>query len=251
MKKQIITVINQKGGVGKTTTAHTLGAGLTRRGFRVLFVDLDPQTNLSFTLRADAGPTSYDMITDGRPAAGCIQHRDEGDIIPASPALTHADTVITGRARESRLAAMLKPIRTNYDYIIIDTPPALGILTINALTASDSIVITAQADAYSLQAIRHLADTLTAVRTHSNPALTIRGILITRLNPRTIIGRDLSDMMNQAALHLGTTRFTTMIREITAVQQAQANQADIFTYQPKSKAADDYNAFITEFLERE
>lgn len=143
----IIAVINQKGGIGKSTTALALAAGLKRNGFRVLSVDLDPQGNMTYAMAADpAGPTSLDMMLNGTDALLVIQQGDQGDIIPASTDLIRSNTLLNLPTREYRLRESLKPIRKAYDYIVIDTPPALNILTINAMTAATGLVIPTQAD---------------------------------------------------------------------------------------------------------
>lgn len=249
--KDIIAVINQKGGVGKSTTALSLGAGLSLRGYKVLYADLDAQGNLSHTMKADtSGLTALDVLTQQATAAEVIQHTALGDIIPASPALAGADAVITATGKEHRLREALEPVKGNYDYIVIDTPPALGVLTINALTACHSAVIPAQADIYSLQGINQLYTTIDTVRKYCNPSLSIKGILLTRYSARSILSRELAEVIEQTAQRFNTQLFSTPIRETVAVREAQASQQDIYSYAPKSNAAADYTAFVAELLER-
>lgn len=249
--KDIIAVINQKGGVGKSTTALSLGAGLSLRGYKVLYADLDAQGNLSHTMKANAsGLTALDVLTQQATAAEVIQHTDLGDIIPASPALAGADAVITATGKEYRLREALEPVKGSYDYIVIDTPPALGVLTINALTACHSAVIPAQADIYSLQGINQLYTTIDTVRKYCNPSLSIKGILLTRYSARSILSRELAEVIEQTAQRFNTQLFSTPIRETVAVREAQASQQDIYSYAPKSNAAADYTAFVAELLER-
>ena len=163
-------IINQKGGVGKSTTAEALGAGLTLKGYKVLFIDLDAQGNLTYTLGANSkGYNSLDVLTQEATAEAAIQHTDRGDIIPSTPALAGADTAITSTGKEYRLKEALEPLKKSYDFIVIDTPPALGILTINALTACTGAVIPAQADIYSLQGISQLNQTIETVRGIATP----------------------------------------------------------------------------------
>lgn len=245
---EVITIVNRKGGVGKTATAQALGAGLKRRGRRVLFVDLDSQKNLTYAIGSGAGYSSMDILTGRAQALEAIQHTAQGDIIAATEALAGADVILTQTGREYRLFDALEAVRGLYDNIIIDTPAQLGIVTINALTASDCAIIPAQADLYSLQAIAQLYDTVKAVKRYCNRALYIRGILITRYNGRAVLSRDMAGNMQQAAAQLGTKVYETKIRECIAVKEAQAQQQDIFTYAPRSNAAKDYDSFIEEFL---
>jgi chromosome partitioning protein len=248
---EVIAVINQKGGVGKSTTAHAIGAGLTLKGYRVLYVDLDAQGNLSYTLRADTNGLTAMELLQGRNTQAAIQRTAQGDIIASSPSLAGADTIITAVGKEYRLREALEPLGGLYDYCIIDTPPALGILTINALTACNGAIIPAQADIYSLQGISQLHTTIETVKQYCNPALTIKGIVLTRYNSRAIISREVADMIEQTAGQLQTKLYKAKIRECTAIKEAQATQQDIYSYAPKSNAAADYTALIDEILGEE
>jgi len=210
-------------------------------------VDLDPQGNMTYAMAADpAGPTSLDMMLNGTDALLVIQQGDQGDIIPASTDLIRSNTLLNLPTREYRLRESLKPIRKAYDYIVIDTPPALNILTINAMTAATGLVIPTQADIFSIHGIGQLYDTIQATRNHSNPDLAIIGILMTRHNPRTILSRDLEKTMRDIAKKLDTKIFKTTIRECIALREAQILQKDIFTYSPRSNAAKDYAALVGE-----
>lgn len=245
----ILAVANQKGGAGKTTTADALAAGLSLKGFRVLVVDLDPQGNLSYTAQANpAEPSALDVLTGEATAAEAVQHTPAGDIIASSPSLAGADAFITQTGKEYRLKEALASIGPGYDYIIIDTPPALGILTVNALTASDRIIVPAQADIFSLQGISQLAETVGPVKKYCNPGLVIDGILLTRYSPRAVLSRDAADLARQLAQQLGTRVYESTIRDGIAVKEAQISRQSLFTYAPKSKAAQDYLQFIDEFI---
>lgn len=245
--REIIAIVNRRGGVGKTATAHAIGAGLARKGYKTLFIDLDSQCNLTFDLGGKTGPlTSMEVLSGTATALEAIQHTAGGDLIPASPSLAVADTTITGTGKEYRLKEALEGL--DYDYIIIDTPPALGVLTVNALTAGHSAIIPAQAEVHSLQGIGLLYEVIQAVQKYTNPALTIKGILITRYNGRAILSRDMKDNLEATAKELGTKVFTTPIRECTAIKEAQATQSDIYSYAPKSNATADYTALIKEIL---
>lgn len=248
-----ITITNQKGGVGKSTTAAALGAGLQRKGFKVLYIDLDAQGNLSYALGADStGLTGNNTLglLQGIAASNSIHQTRQGDIIPSSPGLIGADATLAATGKEYRLKEALEPISEQYDYAIIDTPPALGILTINALTAANGIVIPAQADIFSLQGIAQLYRTIQTVQKYTNPNLRVLGILLTRYNARTIISREIADMLDKTARQLNTKLYSAKIRENTAVKEAQAEQQNIYEYAPRSNAAADYIEFVDEFLER-
>jgi len=244
----ILTITQQKGGTGKTTTAHAIAAGLSqRKGNKTLLIDLDPQGNLTYTLNADTTkPGTLELLTRQATAAEVIQHTPAGDIITGGQMLATIDQLLTQTGKEHRLSEQLKPIQGEYTHIIIDTPPALGTLTINALTAADSVIIPCTADAYSLQATGQIADTINTVKQYCNPRLQIAGILITRYNPRQVITRDITELLEQAAAALNTKVFKTRIREAVAIREAEASQQDIFSYSPKSNATLDYKNLIKE-----
>ena len=247
--KETIAIVNRRGGVGKTVTAHAIGAGLAIRGYRTLFIDLDSQCNLTFDVGAKTAPlTSMEVLSGTATAKEAIQHTQGGDIIPASPSLAVTDTTLEGTGKEYRLKEALEPIAGEYDYIIIDTPPALGVLTVNALTACNSAIIPAQAEVHSIQGIGLLYETIRAVQKYTNPSLAIKGILITRYNGRAILSRDMKENLEATAKELGTKVFNTPIRECTAIKEAQATQSNIFTYAPKSNATTDYTALIQDIL---
>lgn len=242
-------IINQKGGVGKSTTAEALAAGLSFRGFSVLSIDLDAQSNLTYTMGAETGGASaLGVLTGESKAWDAIQHTPSGDILPASKALAGADAFITDTGKEYRLREALEPVRGHYDYIVVDTPPALGILTINALTACNSVIIPAQADIYSLQGIEQLAETMKPVRKYCNRGLFIEGILLTRYNPRSVLSREMAELMEQLAGRLETRLFKSTIREAIAVKEAQISQQTLYSYAPKAKVTEDYDRFIEELL---
>lgn len=248
-----LVIICQKGGTGKTTTAAALGQGLQARGQNVLYIDLDAQGNLTDTIAPEAAGmdlTSMDILERTASAPECVQKTPNGDIIAASPALAEADIKITAIGKEYRLRDALKAIQGQYDYTIIDTPPHLGIATINALTAATGVIIPTEAAPYSLKCITQLKDTIQAVKEYCNPELKVEGLLITRYNNRAIIGRDMADMLEEAAVSMGTHLYDSRIRECTALKEAATFREPIYTYAPKSNAAKDYTAFVEEFIER-
>lgn len=247
---QIISIINQKGGVGKSTTALAVGEGLAIRGYKVLFVDLDAQGNLTYTLNADTRG-SLEILQHPESIKREIQHLGAMDIVASTSSLAGADAVITQTGKEYRLREALSLVNMEYDYCIIDTPPALGILTVNALTACNGCIIAAQADVYSLQGIHQLGMTLDAVRRYCNSTLQVMGILLTRFNGRSIIRRDVADMLKQTANQFDTKLYDTKIRECVSLVEAQAMRRSVYEYAPKSNAVSDYNQFLNEMLKGE
>lgn len=242
-----IAVINQKGGVGKSTTAQAIGAGLMKKGLKVLFIDLDAQGNLSYALEADTmGYNALRILQSPEATEEEIQETEQGDIIASSPSLAGADTILTQTGKEYRLREALETIKGKYDYCIIDTPPALGILTINALTACKWAIIPSQADIYSLQGIGQLNSTIETVKKYCNPELSIAGIVLTRFNKRSIIRREVAEMLEETAGQLHTKLYSTRIRECTALVEAQATRRNIFDYAPKSNASADYKNLVEE-----
>lgn len=249
---KIIAIVAQKGGVGKSTIATTVTAGLTLKGKKALLIDLDGQANSTFLFGADTkGLTVLDLLLQDENAKPeqTIQHTRSGDIIAGDKALYNADTVFKDTGKEYRLKEAIEQLVPKYDYIIIDTPPALGILVINALTAADSVIIPAQPNVLSLQSIAEIMETsIKPVRKYCNPALKIEGILLNRYTTRSGFNTELSDLTEELARNLKTRVFKTKIREAIAVRKAQANQQTILEYEPKGKVAEDYTAFIDELL---
>lgn len=238
----IIGVMNQKGGVAKTTTVQAIGDYLQARGKRVLYVDLDPQSNLSYSIDAAGG--AFETLLDPAAIENHITETERGAILAGSPALVGADAALVDVGKEYRLKEALS--RVSYDYCIIDTAPSLGVLTINALTAADGVIIPVQADIFSLQGMGKISATITAVKQYTNTGLDVLGILITRNNQRTVIRRDIADLIEKHAAEMGTRVFNTRIRECTAVVEALAYRKGIFEYAPRSNAAIDYAEFMNE-----
>lgn len=249
---EIITLTNQKGGVAKTTTAHTLATGLYNRNYKVMIVDLDPQCNLSYSCRIDmvnVEHTLYDVFKNDISVKKAIINIKNGfDIMTGGLTLAGADMEFMQTGREYMLREALKELSDNYDYCIIDTPPTLGILTVNTLTASQTIIIPLTADAYAIQGLSQLQGLIKNVRKYCNPDLSIAGLLLTRYSDRTVISRDLKQYIQEAAQRLETKLFQSTIREAVAVRESQLIVSDIFAEAPRSKVTKDYNDFIDEFL---
>lgn len=249
---RITVVINQKGGVGKTTTAHALATGLLKRGFNVLVIDTDPQGNISNSMQADVNVKGlYEAMKEESPAKEVIQHTPQGDIMPSTLLLTAADMEFTQTGREFILDNVLENVKNNYDYIIIDSPPQLGILTINALVASDDIIIPMTADIYSLQGLNQLYSTITKVRKFCKKNIVIAGLLLTRHDDRIILSRDLREAIENKAKEFNSILYDTVIRNGVSIREAQTARQSIFDYAPKSNQAVDYMNFITEYVKRE
>lgn len=250
---KIIAVANQKGGVTKSTTSMALAAGLKLKGYHVLLVDTDPQCNASDTYRAkiEGEATLYDVMKEGCPATEAIQTTPYGDILPCDPLLKEAEQTFTQMGKEFILRERLEPIAGDYDYIIIDTPPTLGVLLANALTAANSVLIPITPDRYSLQGLSQLRETLQTIRKYTNPTLTVSGLLVTKYNGRTVLARDINEDLPSIAEMLGTKVFDSKIRESIAVREAQAARLVLFEYAPSSTTAQDYTAFTDEFVRTE
>ena len=250
----VITITNQKGGIGKSTTAQAIGAGLSSlKGKKVLLIDLDAQENLTLATGAKRGVgNSYDILKGDKKAEEVRQRiTDKMDIIPATIHLSKADIEIADTGKEYKLKEAIASIEGEYDYIIIDTPPALGVLTVNALTVADKVIIPAQADLFSLEAIKQLCGTIEVVRKYTNPKIKVEGVLLTRYSPRSILSQELKDLIENTAKTIQAKVFNKPIREAVAIKEAQATHKDIFTYAPDSKVAGDYKALIEELLATE
>lgn len=247
---KVITISNQKGGVAKTTTAAALWAGLNMRGYKTLAIDLDPQRNLSDGVGADESKTAFGVLTGELTATEAIQSVGGYDIIAGTTMLAAADNVLTETGKECRLKEAIEPLKEKYHYCIIDTPPALGVLTVNALTAADSVIVPVQADLYSINGLTKLYMTVEAVRKYFNPGLTIEGVLLTRYKPRASMSKEVMSILKNSADTLNTKVFNTTIRESIKTAEAQAQQQSIIQAFPKSTAAEDYNELIDEITGR-
>ena len=233
---QIITVTNQKGGVGKTTTASALVCGLHQRGAQVLGIDLDPQGNLGFTLGLDigSGATVYDVLRGSCPIERAIASTEYGDVLPSDIMLSAAEVEFTMPRREFMLDQQLAAVRSQYDFIIIDTPPALNVLTVNAYVASDGLIVPMEAEVLSLVGITQLQETIETVRDSFNPHLKVLGILLNKFNPRLTLSREILDLAEEVARQLGTQVFESKIRRGVGVAMAPALGQSVLTFQAKS-----------------
>lgn len=249
---KIIVFSNQKGGVGKTTTTNAVAVGLKNKGYKVLAIDLDPQSNLSFSVGADTSvsATIYDVLKGELKVQYAIQHLPMVDIIASNILLSSIELEFTGNQREFLLKNALQPLIMLYDYILIDTPPALGILTVNAFTAADYIIVPMLSDIFSLQGMTQLFETIERVRSYCNPAIEVLGMLLTRHNPRTRFSKEITGTVNMISQDIDIPLFQTFIRESVALKEAQSLQRSILEYAPKCNAVKDYEALVDEIERR-
>lgn len=245
-----ILIANQKGGVGKTTTTSALSSGLKRRGFRTLAIDLDPQSNLTASLgiEGDNYPTLDDILSKRMKIRDVlIKDLPVGDLIPASLSLSDADRRFTQYGAHRLLRNVLQEVAEDYDYVILDAPPSLGIISVNAMVAADYVIVPVNTAAFSLQGIQSLWRIIEEVKA-DNRNLSVAGILVTCYSKRTLISRDVISFLEELTESLGTKVFDTKIRQAIAIVVSQVEKKDIFSYAPGSGVSEDYSAFCDELL---
>lgn len=249
---KIIVLTNQKGGVGKTTSTCALIAGLAMKGNKVLGIDLDPQGNLGFSLglEIEEGHTVYEVLKGDVTAAKAIRHAEICDVLTSNILLSGSELEFTGAGREFLLKQALVPVLDFYDYIVIDTPPALNILTVNAYAAADYLIIPMVPEILSLLGLSQLKETINTVQETVNPKLNILGILLTKYNKRTLLAQEVREMAQNIANQIGTVVFNTQIRTSVSVAEAPAQGETIFKYAPRSNPANDYRALVNEIIEK-
>lgn len=238
-----IAISNRKGGAGKTATAAALGAYLSSRLYHVLYVDLDDQGNLTYSMGATRAKKGiYEAMRTA--ATDTITHTTEGDILASAPTLGTPGAIPSPEA----VKRALRPFESAYDFCIIDTAPALGMGLIAALTAADGLIIPAQADIYSYSGISQLESAIAAVKSSTNRNLNVLGILLTFYNSRTVLTRDITAAAEPLAESLDTRILKSRIRPCNAIREAAIKKTSIFKYAPRSNAARDYQTAAEEIL---
>ena len=247
---RIIAVANQKGGVAKTTTVHALAAGLTDLGSSVLAVDLDPQASLSFAMGVteEPNPSMHDVML-GRAQMSEILYESRGvDLAPSSIDLAGAEVhLLTKTGREFVLQRAVRPLEGSYDYILVDCPPSLGILTINALTAASEVIIPVQAETLSHRGVAQLIETVDDVRQFTNPRLAILGVVVTMFDSRTRLGREVLTELREAH---DVEVLQPPVPKSVKVAEAPARSRSILDHAKTSKPADAYREIIKRVANR-
>jgi chromosome partitioning protein len=250
--KKVISVINHKGGVGKTTSTANIGSGLQKLGKKVLLIDFDPQSNLTVNLGIDPREienNSHGNIYEalhGKYPLPVIECANGVHLVSSTLDLSVAEMkLINEPAREFILSRLINPVKLKYDFILIDCPPSLGFLTLNALTASQSAIIPVELASFSLVGMKKLFDIMEKVRDRINPELDSYRILVTRTDKRQAVHRELSEYL---AKEFAGRIFQTEIRSNVKILESQLERTDIFSFDPKSKAATDYGNLCKEFI---
>lgn len=250
---KVFCVANQKGGIGKTTTATAIASILNEMGYKTLLIDADPQGNSTDTYRAISKdtPTLYDVILDYEdplPIMDAIQHTEIGDIVASDPELKGADNIFASDGEEYfRLQEALEGLK-GYKYVVIDTAPADNKLLKNCLIAADKIVIPITADRYAIQGLADLNKTIQIQKKRNNPKLQIAGLLLVKFKQRQKLAQEVKAALSDISKKMNTKVFNTTIRESTVAQKAQAARTTLVKYNPKCTTAIDYKDFVNELL---
>lgn len=252
---KMIAIINRKGGVSKTTTALALAEQLQERGKKVLLVDLDQQHNgtLQYGASIEGVATVYDLMTDEDcGAAECVQATDAGDIIAGDDLVNNLETNLSNMVgRDTVLADKLAPLKDDYDCIVIDCPPGLGLVVVNILIAADKLIVPMFCDGFSIEGFNGLLKMVSKVKSSPrlNPGLEIAGILVTQYEARQKLTRVYDEQLPDVARHFGTRVFDARIRRCAKVRQAQEARVPLFEYAPSCTAAEDYRAWVDELID--
>ena len=248
---KIIAVTNQKGGVAKTTTCNALISGLAKMGYKVLGIDLDPQGSLGFSLgiNIEEGVTLYEVFKGKAVITDAIRQTSCGHFIPSNILMSAAEVEFNHSGREFLLTEAIKDIKDIYDYIIIDTPPALNILTLNAYVCADHLIIPMIPEILSLLGISQIKETIENVQKYYNPKLHLACILFTKYNKRASLTKEVAEMTEAIAAQLGTKVAENFIRISVALAEAPAHGMGLLDYAPKANACVDYKKFIKELID--
>ncbi|MCL2655174.1 MAG: AAA family ATPase [Coriobacteriia bacterium] len=248
-----LAIVNQKGGVGKSTTAVNLTAALSLLGKKVLLIDLDPQGNATsgFALTKQRTRCVYNALTEETPLSDLIEHIPDStvDVVPATIRLAGAEVeLVTALSRETRLKSLIAPLKNRYDFIFIDCAPSLGLLTVNALTAADGLLIPVQCEYYALEGLSKLLESERLVKTHLNPELEVFGVAMTMYSSRTKLAQQVVD---ETRKFFGDTVFETIIPRTVRLSEAPGFGQTIFQYDPNGKGAQSYLALAKEVIDRD
>lgn len=249
----IIVIANQKGGVGKTTTAINLSAALARKGKRVLLIDLDPQGNssLSFVDSEQINGSVFELLTELEQPWSNFVHQTKVEnlhIVPSKISLAKLEAKLVGDFDAIfRLRDRIELIRKDYDYILLDTPPTLGIITVNALVAATDVLIPIQSSYFALEGTDDLLETIEKVRARPNPELSLLGVLVTLFDKRTALSKDVEAHIRKV---FGTKAFKTIITRSVRLEESPAHKETIFSYAPNSSGAGEYQKLCEEVIKR-
>lgn len=240
----VFAIVNQKGGIGKTTIAVQFGVGLRRRGYRVLLIDMDAQCNLTFTLGGDYkhSPTILEAIFEEVNVKDTIQHLSEIDLIPGSINITTLEQQIEPAGKEFFLQSTIEPLLNDYDYIVIDSPPTISLITVGIMTAADSLIVPVLLDMYSMQGTGQLYKTYATVKKYCNPKLVIDGMVINRPE------RALKKMLDEIAEVMNCRVFETTISKSSRLKVATIRRQSIYKYAPLSQTRNEFDRLIDEVL---
>lgn len=247
MATSIVSVINQKGGTGKTTTTINLGSALSKAGKRVLLVDLDPQSNLSYSLNvAELHATIADLFTGDSEMQDVIVTREGLDILPGSNELVDVEIALVGQENREQFLKQILEDAKGYDYILIDCPPSLSLLTVNALTASDEVLIPLQMEVLTLQGLNQVLATIEKIKNAFNPKLTVKGIVIVMYDQRRKLSQEIQEYLTE---NVDEKIFDVRIRLNVKLAEAPSFGKSILDYDPSSNGAKDYAALAREFMQ--
>jgi len=252
-KSAVIAIANQKGGVGKTTTALNLAAGLARHGPKVLLVDLDPQSNssLSYLDMREVDLSVYDLLTDHGVRGEQVIYRtrvENLDLLPSRINLAKFESQMVGQFDAPfRVKDRIEPLRRQYPFIILDTPPTLGLITVNAMVAATHLLIPIQSSYFALEGTDDLLETVEKIKARPNPGLRLLGVVVTLHDRRTTLGKDIH---NQIVNAFGDIVFKTIINKSVRLEESPAYRESIYTFAPDSSGAQEYERLTEEVLER-
>lgn len=250
---RVLAIVNQKGGVGKTTTAINLASLLAVKGKKVLLIDMDPQGNATSGFGLDKNSlhlTVYDVLINQEKVEAAIAEsgRKRLDICPANIQLAGAEVELVGFvSRETKLKKAISSIRNSYDFILIDCPPSLGLLTVNALTAADGVLVPIQSEYYALEGLTQLMETVTLVKRGLNPGLSVFGVVVTMFDSRTQLAHQVASEVKR---YFGEKVFRTIIPRNVRLSEAPSFGKSIVEYDPRSKGAESYDTLAREVIRR-